>query len=70
MVILAGIAFTLIGFAGVALAVMRGSEERERVRHLGRCRKAMGWVDTDMDDSRIVVVSGPSGGAKEIGGDR
>jgi hypothetical protein len=43
VVILAGIALTLIGFAGVVLAVMRGAKEHEHVRHLGRCRKAIEW---------------------------
>jgi len=48
MVILAGIAFTLIGFAGLALAVMRGSKEHEQVWHLERCRAAMEWKN-DME---------------------
>lgn len=44
MVTLAGIAMALIGFAGVGLAIVRGAEEREQARHLGRCRAAMDWT--------------------------
>lgn len=48
MVAVAGLALTLIGFAGLVLAVLRGAKEHEQARHLGRCRKAMEWK-TDME---------------------
>lgn len=58
---------TLIGFAGVVLAAVRGSEERERVEHYKQARESLGWVDTDMDGSRIVKVGGAVAPTVEIG---
>jgi len=66
MVILGGIAVTVIGLAGLVLAAVRGSEERERVEHYKLVRESLGLVDAD-GEPRIVKVGGAVAPTVEIG---